>query len=291
MDRRADRRTAGDEQVESVARERPRADSQGGAQPCRALRASGVHTGRRRGQCRPGAQSQHSQWWARAAGAASRPLAERRPGMEGAGRDVRGRAGRHRARALELELGVPGRRGTESLPARGPWTRSQKAFSATPMKLVARQRYSPPSRSDTLARRRRASASTFSLIQDCGDKRPCSGTPRGSPAGHQAGGRTGSATGRGGDWVVHPQGCLEETLRHQGQLHRMRLLHDQPHSPSPDPLAVHLPWPGGLAGPGTHTLPGAHGEHATPRAAVPALWTLEPVLLPVPPRPRRPPCL
>lgn len=48
------------------------------------------------------------------------------------------------------------------------------------MKLVARQRYSPPSRSDILARRRRASASTFSLIQDCGDKRLGSGTPRAS---------------------------------------------------------------------------------------------------------------
>lgn len=35
--------------------------------------------------------------------------------------------------------------------------------------------YSPPSRSDTLARRRRASASTLSLIHDCRDKRPGSG--------------------------------------------------------------------------------------------------------------------
>lgn len=43
------------------------------------------------------------------------------------------------------------------------------------MKLEARQRYSPPSRSDTLARRRRASASALSLIHDCGDKRPGSG--------------------------------------------------------------------------------------------------------------------
>ena len=31
-----------------------------------------------------------------------------------------GRAGGHRARASELELGVPGRRGTELLPAGGP---------------------------------------------------------------------------------------------------------------------------------------------------------------------------
>ena len=43
------------------------------------------------------------------------------------------------------------------------------------MKLEARQRYSPPSRADTLARRRRASTSAASLIQDCGDKRPRSG--------------------------------------------------------------------------------------------------------------------
>lgn len=51
------------------------------------------------------------------------------------------------------------------------------------MKLEARQRYSPPSRSDTLARRRRASASTLSLIQDCGDKRPGSGMPVAAPPG------------------------------------------------------------------------------------------------------------
>jgi hypothetical protein len=84
------------------------------------------------------------------------------------------------------------------------------------MKLVARQRYSPPSRSDTLARRRRASASTFSLIQDCGDKRPGSGTPPSQPplglrqkeAGLGRLPKKGSGTGQ------PPEGCLEEAQRH-----------------------------------------------------------------------------
>lgn len=78
-----------------------------------------------------------------------------------------------------VEVMRAGRRGTDWLPAWGPRTRSQKAFSAAPMKLVARQRYWPPSCSDTLARRRRATASTLSLIHDCRDKRAGSGSHEG----------------------------------------------------------------------------------------------------------------
>lgn len=131
---------------------------------------------------------------------------------------------------------MPGRRGTESLPARGPRTRSQKAFSDTPMKLEARQRYSPPSRSDTLARRRRASASTLSLIQDCGDKRPGSGVlaearpgtgwlrrngPRSRSRPHREGSPRprGSTAGSGrpprSEWgCAGLEGCLEEACGH-----------------------------------------------------------------------------
>lgn len=129
------------------------------------------------------------------------------------------------------------------------------------MKLVARQRYSPPSRSDTLARRRRTSASTLSLIQDCGDKRPGSGTPLTQPR-----------RARGRIWET-PKVQTEAGLRQPRRLPGggVEALHGgcgstgctslpPPQQPSPDPQTAPGRWPalpGALAEPGPWTGPEA----------------------------------
>lgn len=120
MDRRTDRRTAGGSR-QSWWPGRGQEWMLGvGLSSWQALRTFWGARGVQEGSAQAGAGSQHSQWWPGLPALPGRPQAEW--GLRGGGSRT-GRAGacsRHRARALELELGVPGRHGTESLPARGP---------------------------------------------------------------------------------------------------------------------------------------------------------------------------
>lgn len=124
------------------------------------------------------------------------------------------------------------------------------------MKLEARQRYSPPSRSDTLARRRRASASTLSLIQDCGDKRPGLGAPLAARLGTEWPCRSrpwyrpchegGPQRMEKGVWLgyARQEGCLEETTEAPSSgrpwFHRRHLLHVHPLQPRVQPWQAAL---------------------------------------------------
>ena len=95
------------EQLQTGAQARPWGKSIGGT--------NGVQVG----QCRQWGirAGSHNVGRGRQGAEAATPGAQCEPGTWGG---MVGRAGGHRARASELELGVPGRRGTELLPAGGP---------------------------------------------------------------------------------------------------------------------------------------------------------------------------
>lgn len=95
------------EQLEAGAQARPQGKGVRGHTQGAGGSAQAVGDQSRRSQRRPG-------------GSRCRGGHARSSVSQGRGAGVAGRAGGHRARASELELGVPGRRGTELLPAGGP---------------------------------------------------------------------------------------------------------------------------------------------------------------------------